>query len=87
MPRLLAVGQVGGAGDGTTAEQLATARADVRMLADGCALLGDAAAARALQQLGRVLEEADAAGTAKARELTDQAALLLGRWLPGPGEN
>jgi hypothetical protein len=57
------------------------------MLADGCALLGDAAAARALQQLGRVLEEADAAGTAKAQELTDQAALLLGRWLPGPGEN
>ena len=82
MPRLLAVGS-----DGTTDEQLSAARADVRMLADGCALLGDAAAVRTLQQLGRVLDEADGAGTAEAQELTDQAALLLGRWLPGPGEN
>jgi len=57
------------------------------MLADGCALLGDAAAARTLQQLGRALDEADEAGTGSARELTDQAALLLGRWLAGPDED
>src|SRR5689334_1546980 len=83
MPRLLAVGR----GDGVTAEQRSTARADVRMLADGCALLGDAAAARTLTQLGRALDEAADVGTATARDLTDQAALLLGRWLPGPGED
>jgi hypothetical protein len=57
---------------------LALAAADAAMLADGCALLGDAAAARALRRLvdlcagnGQPGVRADAAST---------AALLLGRW-------
>jgi hypothetical protein len=58
---------------------MALARTDAAQLADGCLLLGDAAAARALRRLEELLTDeqdptrlSDAAGT---------AALLLGRWV------
>jgi hypothetical protein len=51
-------------------------RADVVMLLEGCRLLGDAAASRALEALLTDLEEPPA----RRCELVDTVALLLGRW-------
>jgi hypothetical protein len=72
LPRLLDV-------DGSAAaETLAMARTDARVLAEGCALLGDAAGARALRHLEGLLTEA---GDREARrDAARLSALLLGRW-------
>ena len=72
---------------------LGLARADAHTLAEGCALLGDAAGARSLRHLaGLLADRVDPAvgATAGSRQdsiasdrdaAADQAALLLGRWL------
>lgn len=73
LPRLLDFGH------GVAAqESLALARTDARMLAEGCALLGDAAGARALRHLEALLSDG---GDPEARKDAAQvSALLLGRW-------
>jgi hypothetical protein len=62
---------------------LALAAADAAMLAEGCALLGDASAARALRRLVDLL-----AGNGEFHVRVDAAntaALLLGRWAAESG--
>lgn len=76
LPRLLdLVREAGGEGP------LALAVADATRLAEGAALLGDAAAARALRRLVDLLT-----GPGEYRlciDAANTAALLLGRWAPG----
>jgi hypothetical protein len=62
---------------------LVAARADAEVLAGTCSLLGDAAAARSLRQLGALLGRPtdEMPDPRLCGELADQAALLLGRWV------
>jgi hypothetical protein len=62
---------------------LALAAADAAMLAEGCALLGDASATRALRRLVDLL-----AGNGEydvRLDAANMAALLLGRWTADSG--
>ncbi len=94
LPRLLDVVRGADADLPVTAGALGLARIDAHTLAEGCALLGDAAGARSLRHLAGLLAEATeptepteptAEGVTEARSgakaAADQAALLLGRWL------
>jgi hypothetical protein len=74
LPRLLQVVQEA---DGPGA--LALARTDAAQLADGCLLLGDAAAARALRRLEELLTDEN--DHARRTDAAGTAALLLGRWV------
>jgi hypothetical protein len=73
LPRLLEVVR-----EGSGSETLELGRSDAHHLAEGCALLGDAAGARALRRLESLLRE----GADRTSRLyaADQSALLLGRW-------
>jgi hypothetical protein len=62
---------------------LALAGTDAAMLAEGCALLGDAAAARALRRLVELLTSNGECGV--RIDAAETAALLLGRWAAGSG--
>lgn len=78
LPRLLTLVRAGDAGD---AGEPALLRTDATMLAEGCALLGDAAGARALRRLHELL--ADDADAVERVDAAETAALLLGRWSAG----
>lgn len=56
-------------------------RADAGMLIEGARLLGDVAAARALDLLAGLLDSVD---LERRCEAADTAALLLGRWSSAP---
>jgi hypothetical protein len=78
LPRLLRAVRVSDRNDG-----LELLRSDATALAEGCTLLGDAAAARALHRLGELLgRRTDDVEQERERreEAVSTAALLLGRW-------
>jgi hypothetical protein len=62
----------------SSGEGLELGRSDAHHLAEGCALLGDAAGARALRRLESLLREG--ADQTSRLYAADQSALLLGRW-------
>src|SRR4051794_19760124 len=63
-------------------DPLALARSEASLLQHGCALLGDAAAARALRHLGELLTDQQEPACRLGAAAT--AALLLGRWASDP---
>jgi hypothetical protein len=89
LPRLLETVRTVDHADGDTAGPLGLARIDAHTLAEGCALLGDAAGARSLRNLAGLLADGqdDLPAAAEARGVAaQQAALLLGRWLRNDGD-